>query len=323
MNSVEGLTEQRYAQLQGSVNGMRKDIGALTAHMGNQNNSITQTARQLREFDHTLGYQEDSVQHLLQRADDTQQALQANQAELHHLRHEQQQTREEQQNTGSFLQTQMNEILARLDRQSAAIAMPVANSWSALSAGPSPGPSSSSYSRSQPFGSAWGLSSYQSAAAMDAEPTPPPPRDYWLSVNRPIQVPTPPTVPSVTSTLGGAPRPVEAIDLDPSAQRANEPAICTQPVGPQPEQAGSKKILGSAMKSISQEKFSGRDKDQDMDDWINQMDRFMRVAHVDESLQVDLAASCLTGSHTKPGQALIICIDSASRRLSKTSFMRH
>ena len=42
MNSVEGLAEQRYAQLQGSVNGMRQDIGALTAHMGNHNNSNTQ-----------------------------------------------------------------------------------------------------------------------------------------------------------------------------------------------------------------------------------------------------------------------------------------
>lgn len=34
---------------------------------------------------------------------------------------------------------------------------------------------------------------------------------------------------------------------------------------------------------------------QDVEDWINQMDRFMRVAQLDESLQVGLAASSLTG----------------------------
>ena len=109
-------------------------------------------------------------------------------------------------------------------------------------------------------------------------------------------------IPDVNVPAGTVPRPVETIDLDSTAQRANEQAIGAQPAGSQSGQSGSKKSLVSAMKSISPKKFSSQDKDQDvelpvllLEDWINQMDRFMRVIQVDESLQLDLAASCLTG----------------------------
>ena len=182
--------------------------------------------------------------------------------------------REHQQSMGNSLQSQMSQISEGLDRQTAtatAIAPIASNPWGIGSAGPS----SSSFSRSQPF-SVWGLSSYQSSSAMDAEPTPAPPKDYRLAVNRhaPIQVLTPPTVPTVIRAMGiayvnvpagAAPRPVDTIDLDPSAQRANEQAIGAQSADPQSGQSGSKMSLGSAMKSISSEKCSSQDKGQDKD----------------------------------------------------------
>jgi hypothetical protein len=80
-----------------------------------------------------------------------------------------------------------------------------------------------------------------------------------------------------------------------NAQRSNGLPIGPEPVDLQPEQSGPKKSLGSIIKSIIPKEFSEKDKDQDVEDWIDQMNRYMRVAQVDEALKVDLAAACLRG----------------------------
>jgi hypothetical protein len=68
-------------------------------------------------------------------------------------------------------------------------------------------------------------------------------------------------------------------------------STASRPVAPRADHSGHDSIL----KSLTPEKFSGHDEDQDIEDWITQMERFLRTSQILEHLQVDVAAACLTG----------------------------
>ena len=291
LNEYEGTSQHRIAQLQGNMASTRQDVGAITSQFNQLASRQDQASDLLRDLDQTISYQEDAIQLLTGRTDEIQQTVQATQTEMQQLRDQQQslstgvqQLREQHQSMGNSLQSQMRQILERLDRQPAPVP---SNPWGFGSFGPP----SSLYPGSQPFGGSWGSSAPQPVTAMDTEPTLAQPRDHSLGGNRsvPSQVLSPPTITPVSSTI-------EIIEPEPSAPRATRPVISVPfPATPQSGQSGSVKNLGGIMKSIAPEKFSGSDRDQDVEDWINQMSRFLRVSQIDETLQVDVAASCLTG----------------------------
>ena len=68
-------------------------------------------------------------------------------------------------------------------------------------------------------------------------------------------------------------------------------STASRPVAPRPDHSG----LDSILKSLAPDKFSGHVEEQDIEDWITQMERFLRISQIPEHLQVDVAAACLTG----------------------------
>ena len=51
------------------------------------------------------------------------------------------------------------------------------------------------------------------------------------------------------------------------------------------------------------DKFSGTDAQQDIESWIMQVGRYIRLQNVPVQVQVDIAAACLTGSAAKAWHA--------------------
>ena len=108
--------------LQGELARVQQDVRGLTHQVGNLAQSSAQITCQMQDLDHPLTYQEDSIHLAMQRAEDTQHAVKATQAKMQRLG-------QAQQNMGNSLQTQLHEILERIDRLPA---HPASNPWASL-----------------------------------------------------------------------------------------------------------------------------------------------------------------------------------------------